>query len=243
MLKDVSSKADAELAYKQAVVALWNEDDQPACAAYSSLIETAEGYASRLRALTDNHHFPALKNPKGKLTLKAVKDRLAALTGGEEHAALSDYLNTDKKQKDASKEAGERFAKIESRFVARLSEYPLPENFRDLHATVQYLKLLDQQTALKAKVKEAEEALDLLAHEQYAKLTEDEIKTLVVDDKWLATLASAVQGELDRVSQTLTGRIRQLAERYATPLPELTDEVETLAHKVAGHLAKMGFKL
>jgi hypothetical protein len=34
-----------------------------------------------------------------------------------------------------------------------------------------------------------------------------------------------VQGELDRVSQTLTGRIRELAERYATPLPQLTDEV------------------
>ena len=47
----------------------------------------------------------------------------------------------------------------------------------------------------------------------------------MVDDKWLATLAAAVQGELDRVSQTLTGRIRQLAERYATPLPQLTDEV------------------
>ena len=36
-----------------------------------------------------------------------------------------------------------------------------------------------------------------------------------------ATQSSAVQGELDRVSQTLTGRIRQLAERYTTPLPQL----------------------
>jgi type I restriction enzyme M protein len=62
----------------------------------------------------------------------------------------------------------------------------------------------------------------------------------VVDDKWLATLAAAVQRELDRVSQTLTGRIRQLAERYAMPLPELEGEVETLAAGVAGHLKKMG---
>ena len=77
---------------------------------------------------------------------------------------------------------------------------------------------------------------------QYGKLTEDEIKTLVVDDKWLATLAAAVQGELDRVSQTLTGRIRQLAERYATPLPQLASEVETLAARVSGHLQRMGFK-
>jgi len=63
-----------------------------------------------------------------------------------------------------------------------------------------------------------------------------------VDDKWLQTLAAAVQGELDRVSQTLTGRIRQLAERYASPLPQLTSEVETLAAKVAEHLKKMGAK-
>ena len=55
-----------------------------------------------------------------------------------------------------------------------------------------------------------------------------------------ATQSSAVQGELDRVSQTLTGHIRQLAERYATPLPQLTDEVAALAARVDGHLEKMG---
>ncbi len=67
----------------------------------------------------------------------------------------------------------------------------------------------------------------------------DEIKTLVVDDKWLTTLASAVQGELDRVSQTLTGRIRQLAERYAAPLPQLVDEVAELSARVDEHLKRM----
>jgi len=30
------------------------------------------------------------------------------------------------------------------------------------------------------------------------------------------------------------------AERYATPLPQLTDEVATLAARVAVHLKKMG---
>ncbi len=54
-------------------------------------------------------------------------------------------------------------------------------------------------------------------------------------------LAASVQGELDRVSQALTGRIRQLAERYATPLPRLAEEVETLAARVDQHLKRMGF--
>ena len=86
----------------------------------------------------------------------------------------------------------------------------------------------------------ADDALGTRAYAKYPKLTEAEIKTLVVDDKWMVRLSGAVKGELDRVSQTLTGRIRELAERYATPLPILTEEVETLAARVGEHLKKMG---
>jgi type I restriction enzyme M protein len=103
-----------------------------------------------------------------------------------------------------------------------------------------YLALAEKAAATSAKVSDAQEALLLKVAAQYGKLTEDEIKTLVVGDKWLPTIAAAVQGELDRVSQTLTGRIRQLAERYATPLPQLTGEVATLAARVGEHLKKMG---
>jgi type I restriction enzyme M protein len=103
-----------------------------------------------------------------------------------------------------------------------------------------YAALLNQQTETKAKRKAAQEDLDKKIDARYPKLTEAEIKTLVVEDKWMARLSAAVQGELDRVSQTLTGRIRELAERYATPLPKLTDEMNTLAGRVEEHLKKMG---
>ncbi len=63
---------------------------------------------------------------------------------------------------------------------------------------------------------------------------------LVVDDKWMARLSTAVQDELDRVSQALTGRVRELAERYATPLPRLSDELALLAMQVEAHLKLMG---
>lgn len=102
------------------------------------------------------------------------------------------------------------------------------------------LALIEEEAAAGKKVKDAQKSLDAKVAAKYGKLSEDEIKTLIVDDKWLTTLAAAMQGELDRVSQTLTGRIRQLAERYATPLPLLTKEVETLAARVDGHLKKMG---
>jgi len=97
-------------------------------------------------------------------------------------------------------------------------------------------------TPSEARLKAAQEDLEAKLDAKYPTLTEDEIKTLVVDDKWLATIAAAVQGELDRVSQTLTSRIRQLAERYATPLPQLTDEVAALAARVDQHLKRMGAK-
>jgi type I restriction enzyme M protein len=42
------------------------------------------------------------------------------------------------------------------------------------------------------------------------------------------------------VSQALTGRVKELAERYALPLPELAEEVETLSAHVVEHLKKMG---
>jgi type I restriction enzyme M protein len=115
-----------------------------------------------------------------------------------------------------------------------------PDYAKERRALEDYSALLDQQTDAKARLKAGQEDIEDKLDAKYPMLTEDEIKILVVDDKWLATIAAAVQGELDRVSQTLTGRIRQLAERYATPLPRLTDEVATLAARVDVHLKKMG---
>jgi type I restriction enzyme M protein len=109
----------------------------------------------------------------------------------------------------------------------------------ELAVLKQWLKLNTEEAAHKKAIKAAEIALDQLAYDHYPKLNEIEIQTLVVDDKWLTTLAAAVQGELDRVSQTLTSRIRLLADRYAAPLPQIVDEVAALAAKVEAHLKKM----
>ena len=124
---------------------------------------------------------------------------------------------------------------------ARLKEIGKDPDFADERAALtEYAALLDQQADCKAGVKAAQDALEEKLAARYGTLTEAEVKALVVDNKWLATLAAAVQGELDRVSQTLTGRIRQLAERYSAPLPQLEDEVAALAARVDGHLKKMG---
>ncbi len=104
-----------------------------------------------------------------------------------------------------------------------------------------WLKLNKEEVGLKKRLKEAEAALDTKAYAQYPKLTESEIKTLVVDDKWLVALNAAIHGEMDRVSQQLTQRVKELAERYETPMPQMVDRVAELEAKVNCHLEKMGF--
>jgi type I restriction enzyme M protein len=124
---------------------------------------------------------------------------------------------------------------------ARLKEIGKDPDYADERAAlVQYSKLLDEKDEIKERLKTAEEELEAKLDAKYPQLTEDEIKMLVVHDKWLAKLASGVMSELDRVSQNLTGRIRQLAERYKTPLPKLTESVGELTAKVETHLRQMG---
>ena len=118
---------------------------------------------------------------------------------------------------------------------------PTADDQEEFDLLQQYLGLMDELAETNKRIKAAQKELDEKVVKQYQQLTGDEIKTLVVDDKWLAALAAAVQGELERVSQALSGRITELAQRYAAPLPQLAQDVDNLAGKVAAHLEKMGF--
>ena len=104
-----------------------------------------------------------------------------------------------------------------------------------------WLKLNGEEGVLKKKIKETETFLDDKAYTHYLKLTEAEVKTLVVDDKWLGALEVAIHGEMDRVSQNLTQRVKEMTERYETPLPYMNTHVDDLEAKVNRHLEKMGF--
>lgn len=106
-----------------------------------------------------------------------------------------------------------------------------------------YLELVEQLSDINKKVKEAAKALDAKVIAKYKTLTEADIKILVVDDKWMTAIENRVNDEMDRISQQLTGRIKELAERYEQPLPLITSETADLAKKVEEHLAKMGFNL
>lgn len=116
-----------------------------------------------------------------------------------------------------------------------------PDDAEELNVMEKYILLTEQESEAKKKIKEDEKALDAKVVAKYALLTESGIQTLVVDNKWMATIEQAVKGEMDRISQRLTQRIKELAKRYASPLPILVNETEALTIKVDEHLKKMGF--
>ncbi|HJH31030.1 MAG TPA: type I restriction-modification system subunit M [Methanosarcinaceae archaeon] len=110
----------------------------------------------------------------------------------------------------------------------------------ELNVLEAYLKLIEKEAKAKKQIKDAQKALDNEVIDRYKMLTGDEIKTLVVDDKWMAAISEDVKSEMERISQRLARRIKELAERYA--MPELNVQVDELEMKVNGHLGKMGFE-
>ena len=114
------------------------------------------------------------------------------------------------------------------------------DNDDERDALAHCLSLLDAKSKAEKAVKDAQLALDeqVLAH--YATLTEAEIKVLVVEDKWFASIHAAVDGEVQRLTQALTARVQELEERYAQPLPDLAQEVEAFSARVEAHLKSMG---
>lgn len=150
----------------------------------------------------------------------------------EEHGGEDGLLEDAKNDKDKLTKASA---------AARLKDIKGDKEAADERKVLaEYLALCERESDASAALKSAQDTLMEMVFAQYAKLTEADVKTLVVDDKWLATIAAAAHGELDRVSQTLTGRIRELSDRYANPLPKLVDDLAALSSRVDEHLKKMG---
>jgi type I restriction enzyme M protein len=116
----------------------------------------------------------------------------------------------------------------------------LAKNAEEVKALKQVKKLIEDEATAKKAVKEAQETLDKQVLAKYPTLSVSDIKTLVVEDKWHASLHANITAEIERVTQQLANRVKTLEERYAEPLPQLTENVSELANKVEDHLKAMG---
>jgi len=104
----------------------------------------------------------------------------------------------------------------------------------------QYKQAYDDEKSAKKAVKDAEKKLDHQVIQKIQQLSEEEIRTLVVDDKWLPVIKGQIDGEVEAISRSLTQRVDELADRYEKAVLEINDEVAELEQRVNAHLEKMG---
>ena len=132
-------------------------------------------------------YFAAEQAAIEKLEAEVAAIEQAMEEMAEEHGGEDGLLEAAKNEKDELTKAS---------VAARLKEIKGDTDAADDRKVLNdYFALIEKEAATSAQVKEAQEALLAKVAAKYGKLTEDEIKTLGADDKWLATLAAAVQGD------------------------------------------------
>jgi type I restriction enzyme M protein len=162
--------------------------------------------------------------------LESIQAEIASFE--EEHAGDEGILT------DATNDKGSITKTTLTAFIKDIKSNP--EDKDTLTIANELLELINREAQLKKDQKEKVAELDALTLKTYNKLTEDDVRILVVEDKWLTSINASIQTEIDAISQRLTTRVKQLAERYENTLLELDKETKTLEDKVSAHLQKMG---
>lgn len=195
----------------------------------------------------DKRRYKADVLPRSLVEIRCFPELLDALNRAQarsEEASrqLAEYVEEQAGEDDLLAEAKNDKDKVTQKLVnARLTQLKKTTADPDeLAALTRCLALIKAEANAKKALKAAQEALDRAVFKHYPLLDEAAIKVLVVQDKWLATLQAGIKAEIERITQQLAERVKELEERYAEPLPALEASVEALSEKVAGHLRAMG---
>ncbi len=220
----------AEIIPPPLIIARFFAEEKAALDALEAAVEDVE---QRIAELDEQHSgedglLADSRTAKGKITAALLKARRKELVTELETGFFTRY------------EAAEKAGKVDEHFKAEFAE-TIPE-FLEVFAIDDLLRLIEEQSEKASAAKEAKAKLDAKTVAKYPRLTDQEVKALVVEDKWTASIQAAIIGERNRIAQALTGRIKTLVERYTEPLPTITQRVAGLETKVKAQLAAMGFE-
>ena len=134
-------------------------------------------------------------------------------------------------------------AKLKAALKVAAETAVVPGIYADEYAalTLYSQKYAEMDTVDKA-YKAARKALDEKLVAKYAKLTDDEIKHLLFDMKWMAKLAADVCDEIEQVLNTLSSKVLLIAKRYEHTLSEIEDRTAKSRAAVVSALERMGYK-
>ena len=195
--------------------------------------------------MSNNMSLTAITEVEGKLvSILDVENIIANLMNKKYQDTIEHVEKVNKTT--VSKRLKELEAKViklpkKTKVLNMVAEPDEEYSTNEMSVLQQYLRIVEDHAKLNAIVKKATEDLDIKALAQYKSLTEDQIKQMVVEEKWLASLELSIKTEMERISQRLSLRIKELTERYELTLPQLTTELTDLEDKVNAHLLKMGF--
>ena len=179
-------------------------------------------------------YFPSEQSKIDELNLAVEEASRATQEYIEEHAVEEGLLE------DAADDNG-KVTKVAAAKRLKLARYENSDQY-EIQALQHVIDLFSTESIAKATAKEAQEALDTATLKQYSKLTEDDVKILVIDDKWASTVTIGILAEVQVLGKILVTRIEVLVDRYRQTLERVTAELDELDHKVALHLANMGIK-
>ena len=171
--------------------------------------------------------------------LAAAESELAEFV--EEHTG-EDGLLADATNDSGNITANSVKARLKALTPDLITHHETQDNDDEQNALEYCLSLLDAKSKADKAIKESQLDLDTQVLAHYTTLTEDEIKTLVVKDKWVASIQSAIESEVQRLTQVLAVRVQELEERYAQPLLLLEQGVEGYSVRVEEHLRNMGME-
>jgi type I restriction enzyme M protein len=130
-------------------------------------------------------------------------------------------------------------ALVASRLKAAKSEGSDPEEVRGLQKAQ---SLYDAETAANKRAKEAHAELNLAVLKTYGRLTVEDVRTLVLDDKWHKAALAGVEAESMEIAARLVARIRQLGSRYRDDVKSIKIQEEAIEERLLSHLASMGIR-
>ena len=239
-LVDVSSKKEAEAALNEVITWVWEQENPETYREENALERQIAATEKRVAELATADIFQACRGTRG-ITQAKVKAALTIANSISERTMLNEYLTKVRALNPYKKKLKELQEKAFTQIKAAMDSDLENEIYADLSVISRYLDLIQEESDLKAELKQAETVLDLAAYKKYSELTLEEIKELVVEDKWMTTVGDRIEGEMEQISDLLSERVQMLTERYETPLPDISARVVNLESRVDQHLKRMGF--
>ncbi len=102
------------------------------------------------------------------------------------------------------------------------------------------LELLEAKNKALNNEKQAHEELELKAFHQYKNLEINEIKDLIIKDKWLNSLKNALENKIQKRINAFISALNGIISSYSNSLLELNKEVKESESKVLEHLKDLG---